>query len=89
VWALSTREFLKRMSDSSELALAIIRRLARELQQAGLQAEILSMKTVAARLDARLGWRGTLPLRWEFRPAADFVAPSQTRSVTSARRKIL
>lgn len=88
--AISKRDFLKRMGDSSELALAIIRRLAQELQQARLHAEILSMKTVAARLDAWLGWRGVLPPKGEWlRLAAELgVSPEAIyREIAKRRRR--
>lgn len=61
LWTVSKRDLLERMAASPELALAIIRRLARELQNARFHAEVLSMKTVAARLDAWTGWNGLLP----------------------------
>lgn len=60
-WAISKKEFLNRLAQNPKLALALIRRLARELQNARLQTEILSMKTVAERLDAWIAWRGSLP----------------------------
>ena len=66
LWAVSKRDLLKRMAESPELALAIIRRLAHELQHARLHAEVLSMKTVAARLDAWIGWKGPLPPKGEW-----------------------
>lgn len=61
LWAVSKRDLLARMTERPELALTIIRRLARELQHARFQAEVLAMKTVAARLDAWIGWNGPLP----------------------------
>lgn len=60
-WAISKREFLNRIAQSPKLALALVRRLAHELQNARFQTEILSMKTVAERLGAWTGWRGSLP----------------------------
>lgn len=64
--AVSKRDLLKRMTESPELSLAIIRRLARELQNARFHAEVLSMRTVAARLDAWIGWNGALPPKGEW-----------------------
>jgi CRP-like cAMP-binding protein len=49
------------MAENPNLALAFVRRLAHELQNARFQAEVLSMKTVAARLDGWIAWRGSLP----------------------------
>lgn len=66
LWAISKRELLKHMAQNPELALAFIRRLAHELQSARFHAEVLSMRTVAARLDAWVGWRGSLPPKGEW-----------------------
>ena len=44
-------------------ALAWSRGLAYEVQKARLQAEIVSMRPVAARLDAWLSWHGAMPAR--------------------------
>lgn len=65
-WAVSKREFLKRLAQNPEFALALIRRLAHELQNARFHAEVLSMKTVAERLDAWIAWRGSLPLKGQW-----------------------
>lgn len=66
LWAVSKKELLRRMADNSNLSLAFVRRLAHELQNARFQAEILSMKTVAARLDGWIAWRGSLPPKGEW-----------------------
>jgi CRP-like cAMP-binding protein len=66
VWAVSKRDLLNRLTQSPKLALAFIRRLAHELQNARLHAEVLSMKTVAERLDAWTAWRGALPPRGQW-----------------------
>jgi CRP/FNR family transcriptional regulator, dissimilatory nitrate respiration regulator len=70
LWSVSKRELLRRMAKNPELALTFIRRLAHELQNARFHAELLSMKTVAARLDAWLGWRGRLPPKGDWRGLA-------------------
>ncbi len=70
LWSVSKRELLRRMTRNPGLALAFIRRLAHELQNARLHAELLSMNTVAARLDAWIGWRGTLPPKGDWRGLA-------------------
>ena len=54
-------ELAKRIAENAGLAEAMIRRFGHELQSARFHAEVLSMKTVAARVDAWLGWRGALP----------------------------
>lgn len=60
-WAISKREFLDRLAQNPKFALALIRRLAQELQNARFHSEVLSMKTVTERLDAWIAWRGSLP----------------------------
>jgi len=60
-WAITKREFLSRLTQNPKLALALIRRLAHELQNARFHTEVLSMRTVAERLDAWIAWRGALP----------------------------
>lgn len=49
------------LRENPALAEAWMQHLAREVQRARLHAEILSLKTVAARLDAWLAWHGGLP----------------------------
>ncbi|RXH08321.1 Crp/Fnr family transcriptional regulator [Bradyrhizobium guangzhouense] len=65
-WAVSKREFLNRLAQNPTLALALIRHFAHELQNARFHAEILSMKTVAERLDAWIAWRGPLPSKGQW-----------------------
>jgi len=60
-WAISKRELLNRLTLSPELGMAFIRRLANELQHARFHAEVLSIRTVAARLDAWIEWNGEMP----------------------------
>lgn len=66
LWSVSRMDFLRRMTQNQNLALAVVRRLAHELQNARFQAELLSMKTVAARLDGWIAWRGPLPPKGEW-----------------------
>jgi len=66
IWAVSKSDLLRRMAENPNLALAFVRRLAHELQNARFQAEVLSMKTVAARLDGWVAWRGYLPPKGEW-----------------------
>ena len=56
----------QRIITDGGFAEAWARRLGREIQRARLQAEILALRTVAARLDAWLGWHGALPPRGEW-----------------------
>lgn len=66
LWAISKKDLLRRMAENPNLALAFVRRLAHELQNSRFQAEVLSMKTVAARLDGWIAWRGSLPPKGEW-----------------------
>jgi len=88
VWAVSKRDLLGRLAATPELTLAVIRRLARELQQARFQAEVLSMKTVAARVDAWIDWNGPLPPKGEWvRLAAELgVSPEALYREMAKRR---
>lgn len=69
--ACAVTEFHARLRSTPEFAEAWARHLAHELQAARLQAEILSLKTVARRLDAWIAWRGgTLPRKGEWQRIA-------------------
>jgi CRP-like cAMP-binding protein len=50
--------------------------LARELQSARLRSEILSLKTVAAKLDAWIAWNGGSPERGEWKLVANEIGVS-------------
>ena len=56
----------QRIITDGGFAEAWARRLGREVQRARLQVEILALRTVAARLDAWLGWHEALPPRGEW-----------------------
>lgn len=58
VTAIPLADFHRRLRGEPDFAEAWARHLAHELQQARLHAEILSIKTVANRLDAWIGARG-------------------------------
>lgn len=64
--AFAKRELLVRLADDPVLAAALLKRLAAELQHARFHAEILSLKTVACRLDAWMEWKGTVPAKGEW-----------------------
>ena len=69
--AYAVAEFRAHLRFSSDFADIWARHLAHELQVARLHAEILSLKTVAQRLDAWLGGRGgSLPPKGEWRTIA-------------------
>ncbi len=59
--AIARETFLHALAGDAALALEWTRHLANEVQRARLHAEILSLRTVAARLDAWLAWNRALP----------------------------
>jgi CRP-like cAMP-binding protein len=59
--AFRKSDLLRALADNSNFACAWARRLALDVQKARFQAEVLSLKTVAARLDAWISWHGKLP----------------------------
>ena len=88
VWAVSKRDLLNRLGKNPKFALAFIRRFAHELQSSRLHAEILSLKTVAERLDAWTAWRGTVPPRGEWvRLAAEIGVSPEALYREIAKRK--
>jgi CRP-like cAMP-binding protein len=60
-WAISRTELRSHLQQNSTLSEAWSRHLAHEVQKARLHAEILSLRTVAARVDSWIGWYGSLP----------------------------
>jgi CRP-like cAMP-binding protein len=66
VKAISKRRLRDRFRDDPAFAEAWAVHLGREIQNTRLRSEILSLKTVAARLDAWQEWHGALPARGEW-----------------------
>jgi CRP-like cAMP-binding protein len=64
------RRITAALRDDSNLASALTRHLAHEVQRVRAQAEILSLKTVAERLDAWIALNGSLPRRGHWRQVA-------------------
>ena len=62
-WAINLSDVRRRLAGSPPFAEVWARHLAHEVQNSRLHSEILSLKTVAARLDAWLAWHGALPAR--------------------------
>jgi CRP-like cAMP-binding protein len=60
-WSLAKSDLRRRLSETPELRDAWAQHLTREVQRARLLAEILSLKTVSARLEAWIGMHGALP----------------------------
>jgi CRP-like cAMP-binding protein len=76
------------LATNGAFALAWAHHLAREVQQARLQAEILALRTVSARLDAWAAWHGTLPPKgeWASLAAAIGVSPEALYREIARRR---
>lgn len=64
-WVVGRDEVRRQIAGDPILAAAWAGHLALEVQLARLRAEILSLKTVAARLNAWLTWNGSLPRKGE------------------------
>jgi len=77
---------------SPDFAEAWARHLARELQRARLHAEILSIRTVAKRLDAWMGWHdGPMPSRGDWKAIASEIGVSPEalyREMARRRRSV-
>lgn len=72
VYVLPKTVVLKYLQTDPTLALNWASYLAREVQQARFRSELLSLKTVAARLDAWLNWQGQgLPAKGEWKTLAE------------------
>lgn len=72
VCALPKSTLLQHLKTDAILALKWTSYLAREVQQARFRSELLSLKTVAARLDAWLNWHSeTLPTKGEWKTLAE------------------
>lgn len=61
ILAVARSDFRRQLESSPALYNAWTERLARQVQQARLRSEILSLKTVSQRLDAWLTWNRGLP----------------------------
>ena len=70
-WAVAQKDLRRRLDANPELCRDWARHLAHEVQRARLHAEILSLKTVAARLSAWLFWNGALPEKGQRHRIAD------------------
>lgn len=65
-WAVPCAELRMRIGEGGLFAEFWAKRLAHEVQKARLQTEIVSIRTVAARLDAWINWHGALPPKGEW-----------------------
>ncbi|MHA7774778.1 Crp/Fnr family transcriptional regulator [Roseibium sp. M-1] len=76
VRGISKSIFLMQFRRDPDLAETWAARLAREIQHTRLRSEILSLRTVAERLDAWLAWHGDLPPKGEWNQIAKQIAVS-------------
>lgn len=86
--AIARGELARHLRESPELSEAWLQHLAREVQIARLQAEILSLRTVTARLDAWIAWNGALPEKgnWSTIASQIGVSPEALYRELSKRR---
>ena len=75
-WAMARKDFRRRLETTPEFAGGWARHLAHEVQRARLHAEILSLKTVSARLNAWMAWNDGVPKKGERRRIADEIGVS-------------
>lgn len=64
--SIPKRQLLDRLRDEPDFAMAWAGHLAREIQNARFRSEVLSLKTIAARLDAWRAWHGEMPPKGEW-----------------------
>lgn len=62
-WVVSRKDFRMRLAADARFSEAWGRHLAHEVQEARLHAQMVSLKTVEARLNAWVEWKGPLPER--------------------------
>lgn len=70
VLRIPKRQLLGRLRRDPDFAVAWAAHLAREIQNTRFRSEVLSLRTVAARLDAWSAWHGGLPPRGEWKQLA-------------------
>jgi CRP-like cAMP-binding protein len=75
-WAIARNVLRRHLDKDPVLSHAWARHLASEVQRARLHAEILSLKTVAARLHAWMAWNGPLPRKGARMTVADEIGVS-------------
>jgi CRP-like cAMP-binding protein len=76
VASISRQRFRDRLRGDPHFAEAWEQHLAQEIQALRLRSEILSLRTVAARLDAWLAWHGDAPPRGAWKHLADQIGVS-------------
>jgi CRP-like cAMP-binding protein len=74
--SIPKRQLLDRLRNEPDFAEAWAAHLAQEIQNTRFRSEILSLKTVAARLDAWLAWYGEIPPKGEWGQLASQIGVS-------------
>ncbi len=90
VWVVSKMNVLRIFREDPDFAEAWAVHLAREMQSARLKCEMLSLKTVALRLDAWLTWNeGIFPVKGQWKVVASEigVSPESLYREFARRRK--
>ncbi len=75
-WTVSRREIRRRLAEDQDFSHAWCSHLAAEVQRARLHAEIVSLRTVAARLNAWMAWNGPLLEKGEWSGIAQQIGVS-------------
>ena len=89
-WAVARKDLRRLLEAKPGLSLAWAQCLAHEVQRARLHAEILSLKTVAARLSAWIAWNGALPEKGQWHRIAVEIGVSREAFYREiARRRML
>ena len=76
VRCIAKRRFRERPRSDPDFAESWARHLGREIQTMRLRSELLSLKSVAARLDAWSAWHGEAPARGEWKQLAHEIGVS-------------
>ena len=89
-WAIARKDFRRRLETKPEASQTWVLYLAHEVQRARLHTEILSLKTVGARLSAWIFWNGALPEKGQWRRIADEISVTPEALYREiSRRRIL
>jgi CRP-like cAMP-binding protein len=89
VRSVDKRQTLERLRNDPDFAEGWAAHLAQEIQNARFRSEVLSLKTVASRLDAWMAWHGAIHPKGEWMELADEigVTPEALYREMAKRRK--
>jgi CRP-like cAMP-binding protein len=88
-WGVARTDFRRRIAEDKAFGQLWAHLLAREVQSARLRAEMLALRTVAARLDAWIAWNGPLPEKGKWLTIASEIGVSPEalyREIAKRRR---